>query len=165
MFLWPLLPRNYLLKFAIFFIFCSFAHNNMVNKWKNIRKSIFRKFHSQSQNRKSRSVTKLGLPVSACHAKNWLRKQFTQLSKCRVNSSQRRYTRWSTHHTILGDIRVWRVDRVTSWLAPFLIPIAQPTVSKHANINPKPHPYLTLIITLTLLTPISLLNPTKPYKP
>jgi len=42
----------------------------------------------------------------------------TRSSRNRVNSAQRHYTRRSTRHTILGDFRVWRVDRVTSWLAP-----------------------------------------------
>jgi len=42
-----------------------------------------------------------------------------QQSSCQtVNSSQCRYARRSTRHTILGDFRVWRVDHVTSWLAP-----------------------------------------------
>jgi len=47
--------------------------------------------------------------------------QLVTRSSChRVNSSQCRYTRRSTRHTILGDFRVWQVDRAsaTSWLAP-----------------------------------------------
>jgi len=73
----------------------------------------------------------------------WLRKQFkmhghlvTRSSRHTVNSSQRRYTRRSTRHTILGDFRMWRVDRVTSWLAP---PIGRLIVTDHLNfIWPRP---------------------------
>jgi len=42
----------------------------------------------------------------------------TRSSRHRVNSAQCCCTRQSIRHTILGDIRVWLVDWVTSWLAP-----------------------------------------------
>jgi len=69
------------------------------------------------------------LPVSAwhytkimCENNSHNRQMHSQLvrrsSRHIVNLPQRRYTRQSTRHTILGDFRVWRVDHVTSWLAP-----------------------------------------------
>ena len=67
--------------------------------------------------------------MAVYNSRFWLQKQpfkmhghlVTRSSRHTVNSSQLRYTRRSTRHTILGDFRVWRVDRVTSWLAPSIL--------------------------------------------